>query len=95
MHQLISATYMPGNQQKDDNFTQKQTQLSPNIQRMRFDSQNARPIPKSSVTIKKSVPQSLALGQTMVGGRSNGGSACDITEEEQISRSYIIPNVST
>jgi hypothetical protein len=93
MHQLISATYMPGNQQKDDNSTQKQTQLSPNIQRMRFDSQNARPIPKSSVTIKKSVPQSL--GQTIAGGRSNGGSACDITEEEQISRSYIIPNVST
>jgi hypothetical protein len=84
---------MPKNKLKEDNLTQNQVQLSPNLQRMRFESQNSRPIPKSNIVIKKSVPQSL--GQINASGRSAGViSACDITEEEQISRSYIIPNVS-
>lgn len=44
---------------------------------------------KSDFSLKK------PISRVNFGGKSaGGGSACDLNDEEQVSRSYIIPNVS-
>ena len=46
-------------------------------------------MPKSDLSQKKQI-SGVNFGGKSVGG----GSACDLNDEEQVSRSYIIPNVS-